>query len=112
MDRRGFGPWPRTSQLCNSVGMTDYTPTPQYTAALEEFNRTKQAHEEATKALRAATGEELKTSGIASKAFKPLSPWSEETLRVIAREAGVPLLKAPPKRKPRTRKTAGGTTSG
>lgn len=92
--------------------MTDYTPTPQYTAALEEFNRTKEAHEQATKALRKATGEELKISGIASKAFKPLSPWSEETLRVIARDNNVPLLKAPPRRKPRTRKTAGGTSSG
>lgn len=92
--------------------MTDYTPTPQYTAAREEFDRTKKAHDEAAKALRVATAEELKISGIASKAFKPLSPWSEETLRVIARDAGVPLLKAPPKRKPRTRKTAGGTSSG
>lgn len=92
--------------------MTDYKPTPQYTAALEEFNRTKQAHKEAADALRQATGEELKISGIASKAFKPLSPWSEETLRVIARDAGVPLLKAPPRRKPRTRKAAEGTSSG
>jgi len=90
----------------------NYTPSPQYKAAFDEFERTKQAHNKAKQALRDATAEELKTTGIASKAFTPHSPWSEETLRGIARDYEIPLKKAPAKRRPRTRKTAGGKTSG
>lgn len=93
--------------------MTSYDPTAQYTEALAEFNRTKEAHDEAKKKLRAATAEELKISGLPGKTFAPLSPWSEETLRGIVHEYGIPLKRNPTVKsiKPRKR-TAGDKTSG
>lgn len=93
--------------------MTDYTPSAQYNDALAEFHRTKEAHEQAKQALRASTAEELKLSGLPGKAFAPLSPWSEETIRGIVHEYGIPLKRNPTVKsiKPKKR-TAGGGSSG
>lgn len=106
-------PWSWPSGLCKHVGMSADQPTPTYEQALEEFTRTKEAHEEAKKTLRVATAEKLKATGMTTKELAPTSPWSEETLRGIAREYGIERKRQPTVRsiKPKKR-TTGGDASG
>lgn len=89
--------------------MTDQPTSPEYEAALTRFNETRDAHEEAKAALRVATAAELRSTGMTTKAFAPHSPWSEETLRGIAREYDIERKRAPTVRsiKPQRRKPAG-----
>lgn len=86
--------------------MADYTPSEQYTAALDDYERTKAAHDRAKEALRLATADELRASGLSGKAFKPLSPWSEETLRGIVHEYEIPLKRSPTVKSIKPRKRA------
>lgn len=90
--------------------MTDYAPTPSLEAALASFSEAERIKEEARLALRGAIAQELRTQDISSKTLAPHTPWSDETLRGIAREYGVPLKRAatvtsidPKRRKPDTK---------
>ncbi|MEV0779214.1 hypothetical protein [Streptomyces sp. NPDC050428] len=90
--------------------MTDYAPTQSLEAALASYSEAERVKEEARLALRGAIAQELKTQDISSKVLAPHTPWSEETLRSIAREYGVPLKRAatvksikPKRRKPDTK---------
>lgn len=74
--------------------MTDYAPTPSLEAALASFSEAERVKEEARLTLRDAIAQELKTQDISSKTLAPHTPWSEETLRGIAREYEVPLKRA------------------
>lgn len=89
--------------------MTEHEPSPEYAKALDDFAATKEAHEAAKQALRDATAAELKTTGATTKQLAATSPWSEETLRGIAREYGVERKRKPTVKsiKPQKR-TAGG----
>lgn len=89
--------------------MTDYSPSPQLTAALDAFNQATEALEAARLHLRAAVADDLKTYGVTNDVMAGYLPWSNETVRAIAREYDVPR-----KRQPTVRsiKTAGGETSG
>lgn len=93
--------------------MDAYTPSPQLIAALDAFAEAERIKEEARLKLRDAIAEELKTQDITSKGLTPHTPWSEETLRSIAREYDVPRKRAATVKtiKPK-KKTAGGTFSG
>lgn len=83
----------------------DYTPSPELADAFEVFVATKVAHDDARDVLRTAVATELMLLLAKDKNGKPATPtnrqvadflsWSEETVRGIARGAGVT-----PKRKP------------
>lgn len=75
--------------------MTDRALSDQYAQALDDFTKTKEAHEVAKQVLREATAAELKTTGMTTKELAAKSPWSEETLRGIAREHGVARKRQP-----------------
>lgn len=88
-------------------GMTaDYTPSPDLAEAIAAYEDAQKATEAKRLALRAAVGRELKeppepTNGQVAEFL----PWSEETVRGIAREFGVKPKRAPTVRsiKPRKR---------
>lgn len=94
-------------------GMTDYSPSPQLTAALDAFTKAQQAEEAARLELRAAVADDLKQFDITNEVVAAHLPWSAETVRGIAREYDVPRKRKPTVRsiKPRKR-TAGGSPSG
>ena len=93
--------------------MTDYSPSPQLTAALVAFTKAQQAEEQARINLRAAVADDLKTYDITNDVIAEHLPWSSETVRGIAREYEVPRKRKPTVRsiKPHKR-TPGGTPSG
>lgn len=78
--------------------MTDYTPSPQLTAALDDYVKAQEAAEAARLKLRAAVAADLTTYDITNDVAAEHLPWSSETVRGIAREYGVP-----PKRQPTVR---------
>lgn len=83
----------------------DYTPSKQLVAALDAFTEAQKAADDSRDALRTAVAEELKAPLAKDRFGEPTEPtnaqvaevlpWSEETVRGIAREFGVT-----PKRKP------------
>lgn len=87
--------------------MTDYSPSPQLTAALEAFEKAQQAEEEARTNLRAAVADDLKQFDITNEVIATHLPWSSETVRGIAREYEVPRKRKPTVRsiKPKKRTT-------
>jgi hypothetical protein len=93
--------------------MTDYSPSPQLTAALAAFVETQRAEEAARQELRAAVAADLKKFDITNDVIAAHLPWSAETVRGIAREYDVPRKRKPTVKsiKPKKR-TAGGTPSG
>lgn len=92
--------------------MTDaYTPSPELAAAITAFDEAQKAVDDRRRELRAAIGKELTDfPDVTSAQVADHVPWSDETVRGIAREHGVPLKRAPTVRsiKPqkRSRKTA------
>lgn len=93
--------------------MTDYSPSPQLTAALKAFKDAQAKAETARLDLRAAIADELKTHDITDAVVAAYLPWSSETVRGIARDYDVPRRRAPTVKsiKPKKR-TPGGTPSG
>lgn len=93
--------------------MTDYSPSPQLTAALATYQEAQRAEEAARAKLRAAVADDLKTFEITNDVIAAHLPWSTETIRGIAREYEVPRKRKPTVRsiKPKKR-TAGGHPSG
>ncbi|MGE7437541.1 hypothetical protein [Kitasatospora sp. NPDC001175] len=93
--------------------MTDYTPSAQLTQAIADYDKAQQEADAARDALRLATATEMKTHDVTAKVLANHLPWSDETIRGIAREHDVPLKRAPTVRsiKPKKR-TAGGKPSG
>jgi hypothetical protein len=93
--------------------MTDYSPSPQLTDALDAYKRAQEAEEAARGALRAAVAEDLKAFDITNDVIAGHLPWSAETVRGIAREYDVPRKRKPTVRsiKPKKR-TAGDKSSG
>ncbi|MFD8545597.1 hypothetical protein [Streptomyces sp. NPDC059649] len=93
--------------------MTAYTPSPQLTAALDDFTKAQEAADAARNKLRAAVAEDLKTYDVTTDAIASHLPWSGETVRGIAREYDVPRRRKPTVKsiKPKKR-TAGGGSSG
>lgn len=93
--------------------MTDYSPSPQLTAALDTYDQAQQHAEAARQALRAAVADDLKTYDVTTDAIAEHLPWSGETVRGIAREYEVPRRRKPTVKsiKPQKR-TAGGKASG
>lgn len=79
-------------------GMNDYSPSLGLRAAIEGYDAAQKAAETAREVLRLAAAEEMKQTGVTAKELAGHLPWSDETLRGIAREYGVP-----PKRKPTVR---------
>ncbi|WP_438489521.1 hypothetical protein [Streptomyces sp. S186] len=93
--------------------MTDYSPSPQLTEALDAFIKAQEAEEAARLQLRAAVAEDLKTYDVTNDVIAGHLPWSSETVRGIAREYEVPRKRKPTVKsiKPKKR-TAGGASSG
>lgn len=93
--------------------MTDYSPSPQLTAALQEWRAAEAAEKAARDNLRAAVADDLKTYDITNDVIATHLPWSSETVRGIARDYDVPRKRKPTVKsiKPQKR-TAGGKTSG
>lgn len=89
--------WP--SGWCDDGDMTDYRPSPELADALAAFTEAKTRMDEKREALRAAVANELKTNAnVTNDQLAGHLPWTNETIRGIAREYGVP-----PKRKPTVR---------
>lgn len=78
--------------------MNDYSPSSGLLAAIEQYEAAQRAADIARDALRLAAADEMKQTGVTAKELSGHLPWSDETLRGIAREHGVP-----PKRKPTVR---------
>jgi len=93
--------------------MTAYAPSPQLTAALDEFEKAQEAAEAARIRLRSAVADDLKEYGVTADVMAGHLPWSGETVRGIAREHDVPRKRKPTVKsiKPKKR-TAGGGSSG
>jgi hypothetical protein len=93
--------------------MTDYTPSADLQKAIDHYEATQKAAEEARDALRLAAAAEMKDHDVTTKVLAGHLPWSDETLRGIAREHGVPLKRAATVKsiKPQKR-TPGGKPSG
>lgn len=104
-------PWP--NRLCNDLGMSDYSPSPELAAALAAFAEAQEAAEKAREKLRAAVAADLKAFEVTTDVVAEHLPWSAETVRGIAREYDVPRKRRPTVRsiKPR-KKPAGGPSSG
>lgn len=97
----------------------DYTPSRGLTDALAAFTDTLEAHKAAHDALRIAVVQELKELLAKDRNGEPTTPtnkqvadvlpWSEETIRGIAREYGVTPKRKPTVKsiKPARRKSAG-----
>lgn len=79
------------------MGMTaDYTPSEQLLTAVAAFNEAQVALDSARDNLRAAVGKELlDPPEPTNKQVAALLPWTEETVRGIAREYGVKPKRAP-----------------
>ncbi|HEX8807993.1 MAG TPA: hypothetical protein VF760_03270 [Xanthobacteraceae bacterium] len=75
--------------------MTDYSPSPQLTAALADYDDTQRAAEAARVRLRAAVAADLKTYDVTADTIAEHLPWSGETVRGIAREYEVPRRRKP-----------------
>lgn len=101
--------------------MTAYTPSPHLTDALsawqkahEEAEKLRAIEDKARKKLRAAIADDLKQYDVTNSAMADHLPWSEETVRGIAREYDVPRKRNPtvksikPKPRKRPAPTAGG----
>jgi hypothetical protein len=87
--------------------MPEYTPSDELQAEIAAFDELDRLWKEGRDRLRAAVGRELHTYEAAtSKNLAPHLPWSEETVRAIAREHKVPLKRPPTVRsiKPRKRR--------
>lgn len=96
--------------------MTDYDPSPQVAAAITTWRKAQDTEAEARTAVRSAIAEDLKDSknkDVTAEAAAAKLPWSDETIRGIAREYGVPRKRKPTVKsiKPKKR-TAGGKPSG
>lgn len=75
--------------------MTDYEPSKRLAAARAAYQETHEAAEKARAELRAAVAAELLDFDATTAAVATVVPWSEETVRGIAREAGVPHRRKP-----------------
>lgn len=93
--------------------MADYAPSAALKAALAELEQAQQAVLDAREKVRAAVAGDLKAFDITNDVIAEHLPWSEETVRGIAREYGVPHKRKPTVRaiKPQRRKP-GGASSG
>jgi len=94
------------------LAMTTYQPSPELSAELAAFDAAKTAFETAKERLREAIAAELKSQDVTSKTLAPKTPWSDETVRGIAREYDVPLRRQPTVKSIKPRKKPGGSTSG
>jgi hypothetical protein len=91
--------------------MTDYSPSQELRAAIARYEEAQTAADAARDALRTAAAEEMKQFDVTAKVLAGHLPWSDETLRGIAREHGVPLKRNPTVRSIKAPKR-GGKTAG
>ncbi|MDX2732889.1 hypothetical protein [Streptomyces sp. PA03-2a] len=75
-----------------------HEPSQNLTDALEGLAKAEELLEEKRQAARKAVADELRASGLSHAKIAALTPWTEETVRNIAKEHGVT-----PKRKPTVR---------
>ncbi|WP_326814030.1 hypothetical protein [Streptomyces sp. NBC_01763] len=75
-----------------------HEPSQNLTDALEELAKAEALLEEKRQTARKAVADELRASGLSHAKIAALTPWTEETVRGIAKEHGVI-----PKRKPTVR---------
>lgn len=91
-----IAPSPRPSELDKLAIMADYTPSDELRAEIAAFKAADAALNAAREKLRRAVADELLAHDDAtSKNLAPHLPWSDETIRGIAREFEVPLKRAP-----------------
>lgn len=79
-----------------------YEPSPALNAALDDMKKAEEAYEQKRHAYRKAIADELATSGLSHAKMAAHTPYTEETVRNIAREYGIK-----PKRKPTVRSIKG-----
>lgn len=72
-----------------------YEPSPAFTAALSEWGKAEQTLKEKRQDARKAVAEELRTSGVSQAKVAAHTPWTEATVRTIAKEFNVPPLRKP-----------------
>ncbi|MFI2301980.1 hypothetical protein ACH5AL_24505 [Actinacidiphila glaucinigra] len=72
-----------------------YKPSDELKAALREWEESIQAELDKRHALRRAVADELKATGITNSVISEHLPWTQETVRGIANEYGVPRHRAP-----------------
>lgn len=89
-------PSPRPSGLDKLAIMADYTPSDELRAEIAAFKQADEAFNAARERFRKAIADELLAHEEAtSKNLARHVPWSDETIRGIAREYEVPLKRAP-----------------
>lgn len=98
--------------LCETAAMTDLELSPAAAEALEAFNKALTHVETCRTALRKAVAEDLKATGATNAEMAELLPWSDEHVRGIAREYGVPPKRKATVRSIKPRRNAGGSAAG
>lgn len=72
-----------------------YEPSPAFTAALAALAQAEEDLREKRQAARKAVADELRTSGVSQAKVAAHTPWTEVTVRSIAKEYDVPPLRKP-----------------
>ncbi|MEC3995197.1 hypothetical protein VSR01_17310 [Actinacidiphila sp. DG2A-62] len=72
-----------------------YEPSPEFTAALAAWAKAEEELGKKRTAARKAVADELRTSGVSQAKVAAHTPWTEATVRTIAREYKVPPLRKP-----------------
>jgi hypothetical protein len=72
-----------------------YEPSDEFIAALAVWAKAEEDLKEKWQAARKAVADELRTSGVSQAKVAAHTPWTEPTVRTIAREFNVPPLRKP-----------------
>ncbi|MYX36525.1 MULTISPECIES: hypothetical protein [unclassified Streptomyces] len=74
----------------------EYRPSDELREDLRAWQDAVRAEERARHALRKRVADELKATGVTNATIAQHLPWTEENVRLIAREYGVPRLRKRP----------------